>query len=110
KGFGVNAESGVITGASAGLGRAGEREFARHGAKIGLLARGLDGLEAAKREVEDVGGTAVVIPTDVANSAAVEQAADSIEEKLGPIDIWVKNAMASVFLTVKEMNPREDER
>jgi len=106
----VKPETVVITGASAGLGRAAAREFARHGAKIGLLARGLDGLEAAKREVEDLGGTALVIPTDVANSAAVEQAADSIEEKLGPIDIWVNNAMASVFSPVKEMKPEEYKR
>src|SRR5205823_4726495 len=110
KGVAVKPETVVITGASAGLGRAAAREFARHGAKIGLLARGLDGLEAAKREVEDLGGTALIIPTDVANSAAVEQAADSIEEKLGPIDIWVNNAMASVFSPVKEMKPEEYKR
>src|SRR5207248_967839 len=73
-------------------------------------ARGLDVLEAAEREVEDLGGTALIIPTDVANSAAVEQAADSIEEKLGPIDIWVNNAMASVFSPVKEMKPEEYKR
>src|SRR5947207_10129576 len=110
KGVAVKPETVVITGASAGLGRAAAREFARHGAKIGLLARGLDGLEAAKREGEDLGGTAFIIPTDVANSAAVEQAADSIEEKLGPIDIWVNNAMASVFSPVKEMKPEEYKR
>src|SRR5437762_4100863 len=110
KGVAVKPETVVITGASAGLGRAAAREFARHGAKIGLLARGLDGLEAAKREVEDLGGTALIIPTDVANSAAVEQAADSIEEKLGPIDIWVNVAMASVFSPAKEMKPEEYKR
>lgn len=103
-------ETVVITGASAGLGRAAAREFGRHGAKIGLLARGVDGLEAAKREIEDLGGTALVLPTDVADSAAVEQAAASVEEQLGPIDIWVNNAMASVFSPVKEMKPEEYKR
>jgi NAD(P)-dependent dehydrogenase (short-subunit alcohol dehydrogenase family) len=106
----VRPETVVITGASAGLGRAAAREFGRHGAKIGLLARGVDGLEAAKREIEDLGGTALVLPTDVADSAAVEQAAASVEEQLGPIDIWVNNAMASVFSPVKEMKPEEYKR
>src|SRR5207249_4618876 len=98
------------TGASAGLGRALAREFGRHGAKIGQLARSIDGLEAAKREVEDLGGTALVVPTDVAVSAAVERAADSIEAQLGPIHIWVNNAMASVFSPVKEVKPEEYKR
>jgi NAD(P)-dependent dehydrogenase (short-subunit alcohol dehydrogenase family) len=106
----VRPETVVITGASAGLGRAAAREFGRHGAKIGLIARGTDGLEAAKREIEDLGGTALVLPTDVADSAAVEQAAVSVEEQLGPIDIWVNNAMASVFSPVKEMKPEEYKR
>jgi NADP-dependent 3-hydroxy acid dehydrogenase YdfG len=106
----VRAETVVITGASAGLGRATAREFGRHGAKVGLLARGIKGLEAAKREIEDLGGTALVLPTDVANSAAVEQAAAVVEEQIGPIDIWVNNAMASVFSPVKEMKPEEFKR
>ncbi len=106
----MKAETVVITGASAGLGRAAAQEFGRHGARIGLLARGVDGLEAAKREIEGLGGTALVVQTDVANSAAVEQAADSVERKLGPIDIWVNNAMASVFSPVKEMEPEEYKR
>lgn len=100
----------VITGASAGLGRAVAREFGRHKAKIGLLARGIAGLEATKREIEDLGGTALILPTDVADSAAVEQAAASVEAQLGPIDIWVNNAMASVFSPVKEMKPEEYKR
>jgi short-subunit dehydrogenase len=100
----------VITGASAGLGRATAREFGRRGAKIALLARGIEGLEAAKREIEDLGGTALVVPTDVANPAAMEQAAAVIEEQLGPIDIWVNNAMTSVFSPVKEMKPEEFKR
>ncbi len=106
----MNAETVVITGASAGLGRAVAREFGRHGARIGLLARGTDGLEAAKREIEALGGTALVIPTDVADSAAVDRAAAVVEEQLGPIDIWVNNAMASVFSPVKEMKAEEYKR
>jgi short-subunit dehydrogenase len=106
----VKPETVVITGASAGLGRAAAREFGRHRAKVGLLARGIDGLEAAKREIEDAGGTALAIPTDVADSQAVEQAAALVEERLGPIDIWINNAMASVFSPVKEMRPEEYKR
>ena len=88
----------VITGASAGAGRATVREFARHGASVALIARGRDGLEGARREVEALGGRALVLPTDVADPAQVEAAAEQVEEKLGPIDIWVNNAMTSVFL------------
>jgi short-subunit dehydrogenase len=106
----VRQETVVITGASAGLGRATAREFGRHGAKVGLLARGVEGLEAAKREIESAGGTAVVLPTDVADAEAVERAARAVEEKLGPIDIWVNNAMASVFSPVREMKPEEYKR
>jgi NAD(P)-dependent dehydrogenase (short-subunit alcohol dehydrogenase family) len=100
----------VITGASAGVGRAAVREFAKHGAWIGLVARGKDGLQGAKREVEAAGGKALVLPTDVADAAAVEAAAAAVEKKLGPIDIWVNDAMASVFSPVKEMQPEEYER
>jgi NAD(P)-dependent dehydrogenase (short-subunit alcohol dehydrogenase family) len=78
-----------ITGASAGVGRAAVHEFARHGAWIGLVARGRDGLEAARREVEAEGGKAIVLPRDVADPAQVEAAAQQVETKLGPIDIWV---------------------
>ncbi|MBV8207684.1 MAG: SDR family oxidoreductase [Acidobacteria bacterium] len=100
----------VITGASAGLGRATVREFARRGAWIGLIARGKDGLEGARREVEAAGGRALAIPTDVADAKAVEAAAAAVEAELGPIDIWVNDAMASVFSPVKEMLPEEYER
>jgi len=100
----------VITGASAGLGRATAREFGKHGARVGLIARGVDGLQAAKREIEAAGGTAMVLPLDVADAGALEKAAASIEEELGPIDIWVNNAMASVFSPVKEMKPEEYKR
>lgn len=100
----------VITGASAGVGRATAREFARHGASIGLMARGRDGLEGARREVEQAGGEALVLPTDVANPDQLEAAAAEVENRLGPIDIWVNNAMASVFSPIKEMTPEEFKR
>jgi NAD(P)-dependent dehydrogenase (short-subunit alcohol dehydrogenase family) len=100
----------VITGASAGVGRATVRKFARRGARIALLARGTDGLEAAQREVEELGGTAIVVPVDVANAEQVEAAAARIEIDLGKIDIWINNAMTSVFSPIKEMTPEEFRR
>lgn len=100
----------VITGASAGIGRATARRFARDGARIGLLARGTEGLEGARRDVEILGGEALPIPTDVADPAQIEAAAAMVEERLGPIDIWINNAMASVFSPVKEMQPEEYRR
>ncbi|MGO8794908.1 MAG: SDR family oxidoreductase [Candidatus Sulfotelmatobacter sp.] len=103
-------EVAVVTGASAGLGRAIAREFGRHGASVGLLARGVEGLQGAKREIEDAGGKALVLPTDVADADAVEAAAEAVEKELGPIDIWVNNAMASVFSPVKEMRAEEYKR
>lgn len=100
----------VITGASAGVGRATAQAFAREGARIGLLARGVAGLEAAKRDVERLGGTALVLPTDVANADQVEAAAAAVEAQLGPIDVWVNNAMASVFSPIIEMTADEFRR
>ncbi|HEX8852257.1 MAG TPA: SDR family oxidoreductase, partial [Pyrinomonadaceae bacterium] len=100
----------VITGASAGVGRATVREFARRGAHIGLLARGLDGLEGARREVEAAGGRALVLPTDVADAEAVERAAEAVERELGPIDIWINNAMLSVFSPFDEVTAEEFRR
>ncbi len=96
----------VITGASAGVGRATVREFARHGAHIGLIARSRDGLEGARREVVSAGGRAVVIPADVASSEQVEAAAEAVERSLGPIDVWVNNAMASVLSPALEVTPK----
>ena len=93
----------VITGASAGVGRATVRRFARDGCSIGLLARGLDGLEAARREVEAAGGRALVVPTEMANAEQVERAAARVEAVFGPIDIWINNAMNSVFSPVKQL-------
>lgn len=87
----------VITGASGGIGRATAWEFAKEGAKIALLARSIEQLEATKKEVEGFGGKALVIQCDVADSAQVEAAAEKTERELGEIDVWVNNAMASVF-------------
>jgi short-subunit dehydrogenase len=109
-GYELRNEVVVITGASAGLGRATAREFGRHGAKVGLIARGVDRLEAAKREIEAAGGSAMVLPLDVADASAVEKAAAAIEKEFGSIDTWVNNAMASVFSPVKEMEPEEYKR
>src|SRR5918992_52302 len=100
----------VITGASAGVGRAVARAFAREGAHIGLLARGRDGLEAARREVEDLGGKALAIPLDVADAEGIERAAEEVEREFGPIDIWINNAMVSVFSPVKETTADEFRR
>jgi NAD(P)-dependent dehydrogenase (short-subunit alcohol dehydrogenase family) len=100
----------VVTGASAGLGRATVREFARNGDDIALIARGADGLEEAKKEVESYGRRALVCRLDVSDPSAVEKAAGDIEKELGPIDVWVNNAMISVFSPVKEMKPEEYRR
>ena len=97
----------VITGASAGVGRAVAREFAKRSASIGLLARGVDGLEAAKREVEERGGHGLVVRTDVANHDEVDAAATRVEETFGPIDVWINNAMASVYAPIRELKPEE---
>lgn len=100
----------VITGASAGLGRAIARMFGKDRARVALLARGQAGLDAAKREITESGGQAVALPTDVADPAQVEQAAQAAEEQLGPIDIWINNAMASVFSPVHQMTPEDYQR
>jgi len=103
-------ETVVVTGASAGLGRAIAREFGKRRARVGLIARGVDGLTAAKREIEEAGGEALVLPVDVAEADAIEKAAKTVEEKFGPIDTWINNAMASVFSPIKEMKPEEFKR
>lgn len=100
----------VITGASAGVGRATVRAFARRGANIGLVARGRAGLEGARRDVELASGKALVLPTDVADADQVEAAASAVEDELGPIDIWVNNAMTSVFAPFKDLTAEEFRR
>ncbi|HZL16735.1 MAG TPA: SDR family oxidoreductase [Polyangia bacterium] len=100
----------VVTGASAGVGRAVAREFGRRKARVGLLARGTDGLAAAAREIEEAGGQAMALPVDVSNADQVEQAAASVEAAFGPIDIWVNNAMTSVFSPFWELTAEEFRR
>jgi NAD(P)-dependent dehydrogenase (short-subunit alcohol dehydrogenase family) len=103
----------VVTGASAGLGRAIAVAFGKRGAAVGLIARGgagMDGLEGAKREVEQAGGKALILPCDVADPDQVEAAAEKVETELGPIDVWVNDAMTSVFGPVTEIKPEEFRR
>ncbi|TSK07059.1 MAG: SDR family oxidoreductase [Geobacter sp.] len=100
----------VITGASAGVGRATAQAFAREGACIGLFARNLERLEAAREEVERLGGKALVLVGDVADSGRIEEAATEVERVFGPIDVWVNNAMTSVFSPFDAMTPEEFKR
>ncbi len=100
----------VVTGASAGVGRAAARAFAESGARVGLLARGREGLEGARKDVEAAGGKALAILTDVSDAEAVEDAAQRVERELGPIDVWVNNAMTSVFSPAKQMTGEEFRR
>lgn len=104
---GTQSQVVVITGASAGAGRATAIAFARRGARVALLARGPDGLEGARRDVEAAGGQALVFAVDVSDSDAVERAAAETEAHFGPIDVWVNNAMASVFSPFKDMTVEE---
>jgi NAD(P)-dependent dehydrogenase (short-subunit alcohol dehydrogenase family) len=97
----------VVTGAGAGVGRATATAFAKQGARVALLARGHDGLEGARRDVEAAGGRALVLQTDVADAEAVEAAAAAAEEQLGPIDVWVNCAMASIFAFTWDIEPDE---
>jgi NAD(P)-dependent dehydrogenase (short-subunit alcohol dehydrogenase family) len=100
----------VLTGASGGVGRATARRFAADGARIGLIARGRSGLEAAAREVEQAGGKALVLPLDVSDHDAVEAAAGSVEDAFGPIDIWVNDAMVTVYAEFLDIEPEEFKR
>jgi NADP-dependent 3-hydroxy acid dehydrogenase YdfG len=99
-------ETVAITGASAGLGRAIAQEFARHGARIGLIARGQNRLDDAAREVACLGGEAIAISADVADCDQIEQAAVKIENEFGPIDIWVNNAMVTVAAEIPAASRR----
>ncbi len=100
----------VITGASAGVGRAVARRFAQEGAHIGLIARGIEGLEGAKEDVERLGGKAIIIQGDVADPETTERAARIVEDEFGAIDVWVNNATTSVFSPIKDMEAEEYKR
>lgn len=100
----------VVTGGSAGIGRATVREFARAGADVAVLARGKDRLDSTVREIEAAGGRALGISLDVADGGAVEAAAERIERELGPIDVWVNNAFAGIFSAFMDMTWEEYER
>ncbi len=106
----MSAEVVVITGASAGVGRATARRFAADGARIGLIARGRAGLEACAREVREAGGQALVLPCDVSDADAVEAAAAATEEAFGPIDVWVNVAMTAILAEVKDTSAEEFRR
>jgi NAD(P)-dependent dehydrogenase (short-subunit alcohol dehydrogenase family) len=99
----------VVTGASAGVGRATVREFARRGACVALVARGIDGLEAAAHEVRELGGEALLVALDVSDARAVEEAASEIEVRLGPIEVWVNNAVVTELAPLLKL-PAEDFR
>jgi short-subunit dehydrogenase len=99
-----------VTGASAGVGRAIAAEFAAEGAKLGLLARGTEGLEGASREVEAAGGVALAAPTDVADVNQVEAAADHVERQLGPIDVWINCAMTTIFAPFTKIDAEDYKR
>jgi short-subunit dehydrogenase len=100
----------VVTGASAGIGRATVRAFARRGADVALIARGEQGLQAARAEVEQEGRRAIAIPADVSDADAMLDAAERTENELGPIGVWVNNAMTSVFAPFWEIKPDEFRR
>ncbi len=100
----------VVTGASAGVGRATARRFAEEGDAIALIARGMERLEAAAREVEALGGCALALPLDVGEPEALEAAAAQVEAELGPIDVWVNNAMVTVYAPVTRLTPEEFRR
>jgi NAD(P)-dependent dehydrogenase (short-subunit alcohol dehydrogenase family) len=100
----------VITGASGGVGRAVARRYGTRGARVALLARGEEGLDAAAADVRARGGTALAVPVDVADSDAVVAAADRVESELGPIDVWINDAFTSVFAPFTEISPAEFKR
>ena len=100
----------AITGATAGVGRAVVREFARRRACIGLIAREEERLETTRREVEEWGGSALALPVDVASASEVERAAEAIESEFGHIDVWVNNAMTTIFAPFEEIEPDEFKR
>lgn len=100
----------VITGASGGVGRAAARRFAAEGAKVALIARGHSGLAGAARDVEEAGGTALTLALDVADPGRVEMAAAAVEDQFGAIDVWVNDAMVTVYAEFLDIEPEEFRR
>jgi short-subunit dehydrogenase len=100
----------VVTGSSGGVGRAIAHAFAKRGAHVGLLARGAEALDHVVEEVESFGGQALAVPTDVSDHAQIEAAASAVEERFGPIDVWVNDAMATVFAQFIHLEPEEFKR
>jgi NAD(P)-dependent dehydrogenase (short-subunit alcohol dehydrogenase family) len=103
-------KSVVVTGASSGVGRAVARAFGEQGARVALIARNAEALEHAAREIREAGGEAMVLPLDVADAAAVSEAADTVAQKWGGIDVWVNDAMVTVFGAAKDVSPEEFKR
>jgi NAD(P)-dependent dehydrogenase (short-subunit alcohol dehydrogenase family) len=100
----------VVSGASAGIGRATARRFAQAGWRVAVFARGTDGLDAAAREIANLGGEAMAIALDVADEAAIEAAADRVEREWGPIDVWINNAMVTAYCEFMDMSPQDFRR
>jgi NADP-dependent 3-hydroxy acid dehydrogenase YdfG len=100
----------VVTGASSGIGRAVVRALAGRGAKLGLIARNQEALEVAADEVSRAGGEALVLPLDVVDAEAVERAAAAVEDRWGAVDVWINNAMATVFAPVAQTTAEEYRR
>lgn len=108
--IGTGSKVAVVTGASAGVGRATAVEFGKHGWRVALLARGRAGLEGAREDVERVGAQAMIVETDMADHAQVEAAAERIEQEWGPIEVWVNNAMATIFSDFLDVSPEDFRR
>jgi NAD(P)-dependent dehydrogenase (short-subunit alcohol dehydrogenase family) len=109
-GKGSDGQVVVVTGASAGIGRATAREFGSRGARVALLARGSKGLEGAAREVREAGGTALVIPVDVAEFDQLDAAASQVEQEFGPIDVWVNVGFTAIFAPFHQVSAAEFRR
>ena len=105
-----NRNTVVVTGASAGVGRAIATRFGAEGWQVGLIARGREGLEGAKREIEEAGGRALAVEADVSDAEKMMEAASRIESELGPIDVWVNNAMVTIYATSVDVTPAEFEQ
>ena len=106
----IDSQTVAVTGASAGIGRAIAKAFAREGARVGLFARSAAALEQVKAEIEGEGGRALTIPCDVSDSALLESAAERLVQEFGPIDIWVNCAMVTIFSQIKDIRPEEFKR